>query len=142
MTSNLGNGCQKMGEIIDSEFDAISQKLIDACADPTFGEDQLEPLYVQFLEFLARNEEHRQQLVERILGVMKKYRTAREVKGRLLPGTAIAYAMHELRWPEIFAFADSENREFYAPRMETSMSNLMDAYSDEWEDRIFYERFQ
>jgi len=131
-----------MNEFIDHEFENISQKLIDACADPTFGEDQLEPLYVQFLEFLMENEEHRQQLVELILSVMKKYRTAREVKGRLLPGTAIAYAMHELRWPEVFAFADSENREYYAKRMETSMSNLMDAYSDEWEDRIFYERFQ
>lgn len=131
-----------MTEIIDREFDAISQSLIDACADPTFGEDRLEPLYIQFLELLARNEEHRPQLVERILDVMKRYRTAREVKGRLLPGTAIAYAMHELRWPEIFSFAETENREFYAPRMETSMSNLMDAYSDEWEDRIFYERFR
>ena len=131
-----------MSEIIDREFETISQKLIDACADPTFGEDQLEPLYVQFLEFLSMNEEHRQQLVELILDVMKRYRTAREVKGRLLPGTAIAYAMHELRWPEIFAFANSENREFYAKRMETSMSNLMDAYSNDWEDRIFYERFQ
>ena len=120
-----------MSEIIDREFETISQKLIDACADPTFGEDQLEPLYVQFLEFLSMNEEHRQQLVELILDVMKRYRTAREVKGRLLPGTAIAYAMHELRWPEIFAFANSENREFYAKRMETSMSNLMDLFLED-----------
>ncbi|MBB3224429.1 hypothetical protein [Pseudoduganella umbonata] len=131
-----------MNESIDREFDAISQKLINACADPTFGEDRLEPLYVQFLEFLSRNEESRQQLVARILQTMKKYRTAREVKGRLLPGTAIAYAMHELRWPEIYDFAEAENREYYVKRMETLMSNLIDAYSDDWEDRFFYERFQ
>ena len=131
-----------MSKIIDIEFEKISQKLVDACADPTVGEDQLETLYVQFLEFLLRSGEHRQRLVELILDVMKKYRTAREIKGRLLPGTAIAYAMYELRWPEIFSFAESENRDFYSKRMETSMSNLMNAYSDDWEDRIFYKRFQ
>ena len=131
-----------MSEIIDREFDAISQKLIGACSDPTFGEDQLEPLYIEFLESLSSNEAHREQLAGRILSVMKSYRSAREVKGRLFPGTAIAYAMHELRWIEIFSFAESENRDFYSKRMETSMSNLMDAYSDDWEDRIFYERFQ
>ena len=131
-----------MSSIIDSRFDEISQNLINACEDPTFGEDKLEPLYMGFLEFLAKNEDHRPQLAKRILDVMKGYRTGREVKGRLLPGTAIAYAMHELRWAEIFSFADYENREFYALRMETTMSNLMDAYSDEWEDRIFYERFR
>lgn len=131
-----------MSDIIDLEFDVISKKIINACTDPTFGEEQLEPLYIQFLEFLSRNEEHHQQLTERIIGMMKMYRTAREVKSQLLPGTAIAYAMHELRWPEIFAFAESENREFYIKRMETLMSNLMDAYSDNWEDRFFYERFR
>jgi len=120
----------------------ISKRIIDACADPTFGEDRLEPLYVEFLEFIAKNEAHRQRLVDRILGVIRAYRTARAVKGRLLPGTAIAYAMHELRWPEVFDFAESENRKFYAARMDTSMSNIMDAYSDDWEDRIFYERFK
>lgn len=131
-----------MSAIIDSQFDEISQRLVNACEDPTFGEDKLEPLYIDFLELLSSNEEHRPQLAQRILNVMKGYRNAREVKGRLLPGTAIAYAMHELRWDEIFSFADYENREFYSLRMDTTMSNLMDAYSDEWEDRIFYERFR
>lgn len=50
--------------------------------------------------------------------------------------------MHELRWPEIYDFAEAENREYYVKRMETLMSNLIDAYSDDWEDRFFYERFQ
>jgi len=131
-----------MNEMIDRQFNAISQEIIEASSDPSFGEDQLEPLYEEFLEFLSGHEEFRQELVECIVGVIKKYRTARHVKGKLLPGTAIAYAMHELRWPEVFSVAQAENREYYAKHMETSMTNLMDAYSDDWEDHIFYKRFQ
>ncbi|MFC5474727.1 hypothetical protein [Paraherbaspirillum soli] len=130
-----------MNESIIGEFEFISQKIVTACSDPTFGEDQLEPLYVEFLEFLKNNAECRQELIELIVGIMQKYRTARETKGRLLPGTAISYAMHELRWPEVLTFANSENKEFYSQRMATVMAHIIDAYSDDWEDRIFYQRF-
>lgn len=132
---------KKMTEGLVGKFEAISKAVVDACSDPTFGENELEPFYIELLEFLRQNERYRPQLVELILGEMRRYRTARTVKARILPGMAIAYVMHELRWPEVFNFAQAENREFYAERMETVMSNLMEAYTDDWEDRIFYERF-
>ncbi|MCE3607010.1 hypothetical protein LXA47_25900, partial [Massilia sp. P8910] len=131
-----------MTKKLGAQFELISRSLIDACTDPTFGEDRLEPLYIIFLEFLKENENQREHLIEFIFDAMRKYRTARATKENLLPGTAIAYAMHELRWPEILKFAELENREFYLTRMSTVMTSIMDAYSDEWEDKFFYVRFR
>ncbi|MDI9855178.1 hypothetical protein [Comamonas sp. 17RB] len=126
---------------VHGEFDALSKR-ITQLADPTLGEDELEPLYEEVLGFLEAHPAHRVELAQRLINVMGAYRFGRERSEALLPSTAIAYSMHVLRWPEVREFAEQEHRDFYAPKMETLMTSIMDAFEDDWEDRDFYKRFQ
>lgn len=130
-----------MSDSVLEEFDRLC-KSVAAEAAPTLGEDELEPLYERVLNFLAKNEDRRAALSQRLIDVMAQYRFARDKPGTLLPSTAIAYSMHELRWPEVRAFAERENAAFYSPKRATLMTDILSAYSDEWEDREFYRRFQ
>ncbi len=126
---------------VHSEFNALSKRIIQL-AEPTLGEDELEPLYEEVLGFLEAHPAHRVELAQRLINVMGAYRFGRERPEALLPSTAIAYSMHVLRWPEVREFAEQEHRDFYAPKMETLMTSIMAAFEDDWEDRDFYKRFQ
>ena len=129
-----------MSRDVISEFEKLCEE-VTAASKPTLGEDKLEPLYERVLDFLKAHENDRANLVRSIRDIMQKYRHSRELKQKLLPSTVIAYCMHELRWPEIYQFAESENREFYSQRMSTLMTDIMAAYDDNWEDKEFYKRF-
>jgi hypothetical protein len=129
-----------MSAQVVEEFEKLCQHVASAFV-PTLGEDKLEPLYGRLLDFLRMHEDYRKELASSLIGIMEKYRHSRESKQTLLPGSAIAYCMHELRWPEIYQFAESENRDFYSKRMATFMTDIMAAYDDDWEDKEFYRRF-
>jgi hypothetical protein len=123
-----------------SDFDSLCRR-IAVQASPTMGEDALEPLYEEVLDFLLSHPESRIELAQRLIETIRKYRKGHESLEPLLPSSTIAYSMHVLRWPEIRRFVEEENRSFYAPRMSTFMSAILDAFSDDWEDRDFYKRF-
>ena len=127
-------------QVLD-EFDALSKRVAQL-AEPTLGEDELEPLYEEVLGFLEAHPAHRAELAQRLIDVVGAYRFGRERQEALLPSTAVAYSMHVLRWPEVLAFAEQEHRAFYAPKMATLMTAIMAAFEDDWEDRDFYKRFQ
>lgn len=130
-----------MSDQVLDDFDALSKRIAQL-ALPTLGEDELEPLYEEMLGFLEGYPSHRTELAQCLIDVMSKYRFGRERQESLLPSTAIAYSMHVLRWPEVLKFAEEEHRAFYAPKMATLMTDIMDAFSDDWEDRDLYKRFQ
>lgn len=114
-----------------------------ACAYmPTLGEDELEPLYEGVLNFLIAHPAEKSLLAQQLIVVMGKYRTSREPSRPLLPCTAISYCMHELRWPEVYAFAEKENADHYSKKQETLMLSVLAAYAGDWEDRDFYRRFR
>ena len=125
---------------LQAQFDSVCQRVIEASAKPA-GEDELEPVYEEFLNFLIKNQDKKDDLIRALIGVIAGYRDARTSGRRLLPVTAIAYSMHELRWPEIYAFAESENKDFYSKKKATMMWDVMEAYSNDWQEREFYERF-
>ena len=134
-----------MGEAVNDQvlnaFETLCTKAAEA-DQVTLGEDELEPLYEEVLEFLTSHPTHRAQLAQSLIDMMGKYRFSRERREKLLPSTAIVYAMHELRWPEILEFAQQENQAFYAPKMETLMNSIIAAYEDDWENKDFYKRFR
>ncbi len=125
---------------ITEELDAICARIVQA-DEPTKGEDELEPKYEELLNFLVLHQSHREVLLQRLFAIMRGYRTSRERQEPLLPATAIAYAMHELRWPEVLQFAKHENDDFWWRSKSTVMTEIMDAYGDDWEDKVFYRRF-
>ena len=121
-------------------FDALCARLVRV-VEPQLGVTELEPYYVEFLNFLSTHADERALLAARIMEIMGAYRSNRARKQPLLPISAIAYAMHELRWPEVLEFAERENAVFYARTKSTFMTSLIDAFDDAWEDRTFYRRF-
>lgn len=127
-------------QVID-EFDALSKRVAQL-AEPTLGEDELEPLYEEILGFLEAHSSHRAELAQRLIDVIGAYRFGRERRELLLPSTAIAYSMHVLRWSEILKFAEQEHCAFYAPKLATLMTSIMESFDDNWEDRDFYKRFR
>ena len=131
-----------MNDELDLEFSSICKKITEESANPDNGEVELESFYTDLLEFMIRNLEHRQHLVTILIEIVKQYRTAKTSRNRPLPGRAIAFAMHELRWREILDFANAENWEYYAKFKGTTMQDIIDAYEDDWEDALFYERYK
>ncbi len=130
-----------MTERVLDEFDALSKRVAQT-ASPILGEDELEPLYEDVLGFLEAHPNSRAELAQRLIATMGSYRFGRERQEAILPSTAIAYCMHVLRWPEVLEFAKQEHLSFYAPRMATLMTNIIDAFGNDWEDRDFYKRFR
>lgn len=126
--------------LLKTEFDAICDRIIDADTS-LLSETELEPSYELLLAFLKQHEHDRDELVSYINATILSYRNVNKGDEKLLPGLAIAYCMHVLRWPEIYAFADAENRNFYSKKMATGMTEILDAYSDDWDDKDFYRRF-
>lgn len=127
-------------QVID-DFDALSNRVAQL-AEPTLGEDELEPLYEKILGFLEEHSAYRVELAQRLIDVIGSYRFGRARQEPLLPSTAIAYSMHVLRWPEVLKFAEQEHLTFYAPKMATLMTGIMEAFDDDWEDKDFYKRFR
>jgi hypothetical protein len=128
----------KVGVI--SQFEKLCSDIAGSY-DPMNEASSMEVYYEKFLLFLKGNTENRENLVQALMRVMLKYRDARNSKEKLLPITAIAYSMHELRWPEILEFALRENKEFYSIKRSTLMSDVIDAYQDNWDDREFFRRY-
>lgn len=133
-------GEKVMEKNLVEEFRALCS-FISESYDPLLGEDDLECVYEKFLNFLLEHPAEREMFVDEIIKILKMYRGAREHEGKLLPITAIAYSMHELKWPEIYEFANIENRDFYSKNMSTLMLEVISAYGDDWESKDFYKRF-
>ena len=121
-------------------FEALCQQVADSYQS-LLGEDKREPLYAQFLEFLMSHEADHDQLVKSITGIMFRYRETPDANKKALPSTAIKYCMHALRWPEVYGFAKSENRDFYSQDRDPFMTDIMHAFHDEWPNKVFYRRF-
>ena len=126
---------------IETNFNLLCE-MVEKANIPTAGQDEVEPSYEKLLEFLADHPKERVFLSQKLIEIMSEYRFVRGTKVKLLPSAAIAYCMHELRWPEIYEFAKKENIAFYSKKMETLMTDIMSAYDDSWDDRDFYKRFQ
>jgi TPR repeat protein len=122
------------------KFDALCQHVADSYQS-LLSQDKREPLYEQILEFLMSHEADHDQLVKSITGIMFRYRETPNANKKVLPVTAIEYCMHALRWPEVYGFAKSENRDFYAQYRDPFMTDIMHAFHDEWPNKVFYRRF-
>lgn len=109
--------------------------------DPMSSEANLEPIYEILLDFLIRNQQYKPTLVDFFITKISSLRHPQAENGKFFPGLAIAYCMHVLRWPEIYNFAMSENRDFYSKKMQRGMTDILNAYDDDWEDKDFYRRF-
>jgi hypothetical protein len=129
-----------MNNLLKTEFDAVCDRIIDA-DDTLLSESELEPSYELLLEFLVQHERDRDELVSYINEIIASYRNVNKSDAKFLPGLAIAYCMHVLRWHEIYAFADAENKNFYSKKMASGMTEILDAYSDDWDDKDFFRRF-
>jgi hypothetical protein len=130
-----------MSGTVLNEFETLIDR-VAKLANPTLGEDELEPLYEEVLSFLEAHAAHKAELSQCLIHIMAEYRFGREKDKTILPSTAIAYSMHVLRWSEVFEFAEQANRAFYATKMATLMTDIMEAFTDDWDDRDLYKRFQ
>lgn len=128
-----------MAGSLSRSFEALRAR-IAAGSRPELGEDELEPLYVELLDFLKLHSSERP-LLSRLLVDDLEARRDRGRREPRLPIHAVAYCMHVLRWEEIREAAKRENDEFYSLRMGTAMYPIIDAFDDDWEDREFYRRF-
>lgn len=129
-----------MKRILRTELDSVCDRIVNA-DQSLLSEADLEPNYEALLEFLIQHQEDRGELVGYINEIISSYRNISKSDTKLLPGFAIAYCMYELRWPEIFAFAEKENKDHYSKTMASGMTEILDAYSDDWDDKDFFRRF-
>lgn len=101
--------------------------------------DDLEKSYEDLLNFLVDEAEARGTISQWLMEQVKAIRSGRE-GGGLLSVDAIAYCMHELRWPEILNVAQAEHENFYSLKMDNTLLPLIDSYSNEWSDAEVYAR--
>ena len=127
-------------KLLKASLDSICQSIIDK-SDEIDSETEMEPGYELLLDFLIKNESDKGELIEYLKSIILSYRNTEKRQEKFLPGLAIAYCMHVLRWPEIYDFSAAENKDFYSKKMSSGMSEILDAYSDDWEDKDFYHRF-
>lgn len=60
-------------------------------------------------------------------------------KGPVIPYELIAFCMHELRWSNVRRLAEERiRREPTKPNLHQLMSQIIDAYNDDWVGRLFY----
>lgn len=126
--------------LLKNNFDEVCKKIIDK-SDKIASETELEDNYEILLNFLIKNKDSREELVVYLKLIISAYRNEDKSHEKFLPGLAIAYCMHVLRWPEIHDFLISENINYYSKKMSSGMSEILDAYSDDWADKDFYRRF-
>jgi uncharacterized protein YoaH (UPF0181 family) len=81
-----------------------------------------------------------------------KVRTAFEIRDLgdlaegMVPKELIELVAHELRWDEFRSLADERIQKLFAGNRRLAIgdiaSTIFDAYSDDWPDREFYERYR
>jgi hypothetical protein len=131
-----------------NEFEA-KERFLGLCAEAVkIGrsavdyETEIEPVSEEILVLLSTNPKLKAMFIEQLKAIISSYRTARETGEVILPVSVIAYCMHELRWAEIFDFCKKENVEFYSQKQATTLVEIIDAFNDDWEDKIFYRRYR
>ena len=111
---------------ITNEFDALCR-----LAEQAYNEDQavsFESTLIDILIFVKNNQSARNELVEEFKSLLSSGNG---------PFEAVAFCMHELRWPEIQDFAIARMNTSTDPRSE-ALRSLVLAYDDDWPDADLY----
>ena len=63
----------------------------------------------------------------------------------MVPGELIELIAHELRWPELQELANKRIKDFFRGDRSVAAgdiaNSITDAYSDDWQDRMFYRHY-
>ena len=110
-----------------------------------FGVNHAEPSLFQVLNLLNQESDLKDKFLEMVRFTLFANDPGNNDQG-MVPVELIELVAHELRWPELKEIAnDRINSKFNADRSlaigDVSM-RIYDAFSDEWEDRVFYTNYQ
>ena len=122
-----------------SDLEAVLSKV--ERAEQTYGED-IEKYYESLLLFLKANQSERSVLAAELVSIVKSYRYARTGSHVRLSIDGLAYCMHELRWDEVEAAVDQEQREYFRPRISNPLVRLQDSFGDGWSEAGDYHRYR
>lgn len=120
----------KVKNSITDNFDKLCN-----LAEQAYGEElevSYESTLIDILEFVKINQPQKNELIEKFKGLLTS---------RNGPFEAVAFCMHELRWPEIEKFAIEKMNSSNDPRSEALRSVVL-AYGDDWPDADLYEYYQ
>jgi|GEM_PF-2346789 len=116
-------------EAVKAEFWVLCQDFTQSWAADTDTRDW-EPFLLAILRFCQQNEASHTVLVacfEQILTGDKR-----------VPLEAVEFCMHTLRWNEIYSLTARLIREATNPRVQSSLSHVLNSFDPEWEDRDLY----
>jgi len=103
---------------------------------------ELEGGYEKLLEFIERDSGNRRILVDAMLASIGEYKNARFGGKPLLSIDAMAFCMHRLRWNEVLEAARRENTQYFAPKADSTLVRLIDAFEDGWPEADDYRLFR
>jgi len=123
---------------MNSSESALKESFHKICREIATEEDSysanIESSYEKLLQLLADNNEARTFFANELIKSVRGYRYARDRGASLLSVDAIAYCMHELRWPEVLAAAQKEHAEVFSKKMDSMLVRLLDAFGDDWQE--------
>lgn len=122
-----------------SELEAILVEVEQA--DRAYIED-IETHCEALLLFLKANEDKRGVLGAELVSIVRSYRYARTGSHIRLSIDGLAYCMHELRWSEVEAAVDQEQREYFSQRMSDTLVRLRDSFRNGWGEASDYRRYR
>lgn len=108
--------------------------------EDTYSQD-IESLYEELLVFLKEKSTSREAIAKVLKSAVRHFRNARREGRGSLSIDAIAYCMHELRWPEILEVALEEHRNYFVPRRESTLIRLIEAFENDWSEAEGYRRY-
>lgn len=95
--------------------------------------DLAEPCYLRSLEIIGKAPAERVAIIDLLKGML--------IRGEI-SDEPVAYLMHVLRWPEIRDWAQARVQELSNPLAHgRHFQKILAAYSDNWENRVFYKKF-
>ena len=105
-------------------------------------DESTESAYEELLDLIKNNISHYDWIKEKIKETIREFKNSRNGRKIILSIDAIAFCMFELRWEEILDCAKIEHKEYFSKKMETTLIILINAFNDNWEQKIDYKRYE
>jgi hypothetical protein len=95
----------------------------------------LEPYLAKVLDYIHAHPEHRPEVLARFIQILNDTGPISSV--------TIAYCMHDLRWPEILMECQRLAKDpQYDRRRIHGIWDILNAYTPDWDGKLFYARFR
>jgi hypothetical protein len=130
----------------------VAQKLLDVLTDNAlrilaagFGLNWAESTFFDVVRLLREEEALKYYFLDRVRSTLAA-RSPEALEPGTIPTELIELIAHEFRWPELLQIADHRINKFFrgdaAFAVADVATHIRDAFDDNWEDRVFYERYK